>query len=451
MLINNSVVIHLVPLRGSFVFLFIPLSLLLLLLGSFPALAAIQTDGPVVGGVTDSEAKLFARTDVAAVVEIEYSTASDLSGALVSSSLQTDAAQDYTSIIRLQGLQPDTRYYYRVLVDGVAQQSSPYPTFTSFPVPGTVQDFTFAVMADVDDGRKTLAPTYESIATDSPAFVLQIGDFDHRDPPNLNAMRLMHREVRGTGMIAGATFRDNIGVALPLFHVWDDHDFGADDANKNFPGKADALQAFKEYYPTPDLPNPDHGIWHSFTYGNAEFFMLDTRSNRDPALLPNTRSKSMLDGDVIANGQKAWLLDGLLNSTATWKFIITSVPFNPTVQKLGRDSWQGYPNERWQIVNHIQTNGITGVIAISADLHSGGAIDDGTNADIPEVSVPHTNMLFKKFTTAIKPGEWSEGILPGDASPGYATLRVQTNPDQVIIETRGSDGSIRQTYTAPAL
>jgi alkaline phosphatase D len=47
-----------------------------------------------------------------------------------------------------------------------------------------------------------------------PAFVLQIGDFDHRDPQTLEEMRMMHREVRGGG-VASAAGRDFRTGALP--------------------------------------------------------------------------------------------------------------------------------------------------------------------------------------------------------------------------------------------
>ena len=36
-----------------------------------------------------------------------------------------------------------------------------------------------------------------------------------------------------------------------------------------------------------DRPNPA-GLWHSFEHGIAEFFLLDVRSQRDPAADPDT-------------------------------------------------------------------------------------------------------------------------------------------------------------------
>ena len=59
----------------------------------------------------------------------------------------------------------------------------------------------------------------------------------------------------GPATPAGQDFATYIASQFPVFHVWDDHDYGTNDGNKEFAGRADALQAFQEYYPTPELAN----------------------------------------------------------------------------------------------------------------------------------------------------------------------------------------------------
>ena len=116
------------------------------------------------------------------------------------------------------------------------------------------------------------------------------------------------------------------------------------------------------------------GIWHRFTYGQAEFFMLDVRSQRDPATDPDGPGKSMLNGGGIPNGQKQWFLDGLAGSAATWKFVVCGVTFNPACKE--GEGWGAYATERQEVLDFIAQNEITGVIFITGDAHSGGAIDD---------------------------------------------------------------------------
>ena len=406
---------------------------------------AVLTDAPIVGGVRDSETKVWFRTNQQATVAVEYSTSPTLENASLSSIHTTQSTADHTGIITLTGLLAETKYYYRLVVDGAPQQFSNYPSWTSFAAPGRFRDFTFAVTADLENGTKhpvQAAPVYAQIAADDPHFFLQIGDFDHRRPDSLAEMRSMHRSVRGPLIASGADFAEHIADEFPVFHVWDDHDYGMNNGDKNFPGRAAALEAFKEYFPTPNLPNPSQGIWHSFGYAQADFFMLDLRSQRDPFTDPEGPAKSILDGNNIANGQKAWLKAGLLNSTANWKFVATPVPFNPTTQK--KEGWAEYDTERQEILDFINANHIEGVILISGDIHHGGGIDDGTNSGLPEVSVPHTNMTDDHTNTTRSPGLWSEGILTGVGNPGYVLFRVSQY--EVKIEIKSESGLVRMSY-----
>jgi phosphodiesterase/alkaline phosphatase D-like protein len=99
--------------------------------------AQVLTHGPVVGGVTSSEARVFVRTNVAANVALCYGTDPNLYACQVSQSFQTKSAHDFTRIIPLSGLSPESRVYLNVVVNGVPQfPYPPYPSFATFPPDG---------------------------------------------------------------------------------------------------------------------------------------------------------------------------------------------------------------------------------------------------------------------------------------------------------------------------
>lgn len=430
------------------VILFIHFVFYLSLLFNVDVFASEVSDGPLVGGVTARSAKVFVRTDVPAIVQIQFSTSASMSRPLVTAEYTTKYSSDLTHIFTLDDLVTDKVYYYSVIVDGQPQHSSPFPHFKTFPKAGQATPFEFAITTDVGNFKKNSAPSFQTILSANPAFLLQIGDWDHRDPTTLYEMRKMHREVRGKDTYAGSDFDLHIAKAIPLFHVWDDHDYGMNDGDYTFFAKPQALKAYLEYYPTADnMPNPEAGIWQQFTYAHSEIYMLDVRSNRDPNDIVDDKDKSMLNGESIKNDQKAWLLNSLRNSSAKWKFITSGVPFNPTSKPS--DGWGAFTTEWQEIVSFINQNKITGVIVLSGDLHSGGAIDDGTNSGLVEMSVPHTNMnmLLDHPTgvTTITPGTWSHGLLSGVSSAGFGWVRVETNPDKVVLEARGEYGDVRKS------
>ncbi len=184
---------------------------------------------------------------------------------------------------------------------------------------------------------------------------------------------------------------------------------------------------------------------------------MDLRTQRDPWRTPDGTCKSILDGNEIPDGQKDWLFEGLLNSTAAWKFLISSVPFNRTCLKS--DGWAAYPDERQEIVSFIEDNSIDGVIVLSADIHSGGAIDDGHYADLPELSVPHLNhnLTYPRGCTAEHGcGYWSKGFIDGNVErQGLATVKIWSgDSDGMILRTdtlAGSEYSLQHQLWHPGV
>ena len=66
--------------------------------------------------------------------------------------------------------------------------------------------------------------------------------------------------------------------------------------------------------------------------------------------------------------KKALFKDALLNSTAKFKFVISSVSIQQTFA-FPYDSWEGYGAERSEILNFIRNNAIKNVVFLTTDLH----------------------------------------------------------------------------------
>ena len=404
------------------------------LTGRMTLAAVLLTHGPLTGAVKPSQAKIWVRTSTSATIQVEYSTSIDFINSRFSNDVLTSQQKDWTAMIQLSELSQETIYFYRLLINGSILPIV-YRLKTAPPL-STRRSFSFAVLSDF---RNSVAPLYKSVSVDDPAFVIFLGDFSHREPTTLSEMRDMHRTLRGPETPAGRDFISYIRK-FPFYHVWDDHDLGKNNADKTFPGMKNALRAFREYFPTTALSGPD-GIWHKFRYAQAEFFMLDLRSQRDPNSITDGLNKS-----ILGKEQKEWVKNGLLHSSATWKFILSTVPFNPGSKP--NDSWAGFQVERSEIVDFITINEISNVIFISGDLHSGGALDNGLNSEFPELSVPHANIppcttptSCKCHTAGDNPGTWSEGLLCGLNNPGYGFITVRH--ESVTLEAKGDDGSIR--------
>lgn len=412
---------------------------LLIGVASLDCSAVSMTEVPVVGAMTSTSCKIKVRTDSAADVAIEYADNNSFTNSTTTSEVTTASEDDYTAEISLSSLNAYDVYWYRVLVDDVVQNTGLVHKFTTFPSGSAT--FKFAVLSDVATTDRGAA-AYMNAKDDGALFALQIGDLDHRNPSTLAECRTMHREMKDTSKLHGDDFATHILSKMALVHVWDDHDYCGNDEDKDCANKSNALQAFDEHWVTYSRPNASEGLWHSFEVGDAEFFVLDLRSQRDANTDTDNSSKSMLDGDEITNDQKDWLKAGLSNSTATWKFLISSVTGNPTARLNANDAWRDFSTEREEIQDYIEDNSITGVIMLTGDLHTGGAIDDGTynGFGLPEMCVPHTNLVGGNVANV---GTWSEGVTTG--ARGYGLVTVSSS--SVVLEVYGANGTLRHSLT----
>ena len=409
--------------------------------------AQMLTHGPVVGGVTASDAKVFVRTDTTASVTLRFGTDPNLQTYLVSNSVTTNEADDFTTTISLAGLAPETTLYLNVVVNGAAQfLSPPFPSFTTFPSAGSSRDFKFVVLSDFRTVAKLTAEvqTFASAAAELPAFAFIGGDFDHGNPETLAEKRQMFKNLYHPRTAFMSSFAPLLLGRFPIVHQWDDHDSGLNNLDKNYSDWNLTQQAFQEYTPTYPLPAVTPGIWQKFSYAQAEFFVLDCRSQRDFWLDPEGPDKSMLDGNNLgAAGQLQWLENGLLTSSARWKIIFTSVPTNPSTKQ--KDGWGAYPTEWNTLKTFINSNNISGIVFISGDLHL-GAIDNGTQAGFPEMCVAGANRTSTGFCATAATGTWSEGYYD-DTCAGYGLVSILQNPDRLLLQVKDQDGVAHVSYT----
>lgn len=411
--------------------------------------SATLSHGPIVGAVTPQEAMVWIQTSAPANVQARYGMQPDLADAVTTKAQPINPDANLTAKIALRDLTPSTEYYLDVLVNGVSQLRAPYARFKTFPPVGAVQDFTFAQLTDFSASPELAAQTFVSVDQENPDFVIIGGDFPHGKHKDLDSARANYELMYDTRTSPSiADFVTRILKRYAVAHMWDDHDSGMDNGDKANRLLPLMRRSLEEMFPTYPLPQKGNGDWQKFSYAQADFFVLDARSQRDPNNKPDGPNKSMLDGNRLgADSQLEWLKQGLKQSTAQWKFIISPVVFNQTAKS--EDAWGAFRYEHDAIIKFARDNHITNVIVISGDMHAGG-IDNGTHSGFPEmltngpngggcISTPH-------------PGEWSEGFYGQEPGPcnGYGVAHVYANPPRVELQVKDEQGRTRVELIVPA-
>ena len=227
-----------------------------------------------IGGVTDSEASYRAKSDDSATTfAIEYSLNSDLSGSQTSPGTGVDSSK--TGGETITGLSPDTLYYYSPITEGHRMFHGTFPMFRTMPSPGSATPLVICFSSC--NLTPDAVDLYDSVQAESPNLFLHLGDFGYPDSTEIFNQRTNYRRQ----MVTSSNYCKRVQRHIGVERVWDDHDYGANNSAGGLPGKENSLQVWKEYTPAIALHNPSNGLWRNFTVGSIEFFMLDTRYQRE--------------------------------------------------------------------------------------------------------------------------------------------------------------------------
>ena len=354
------------------------------------------SQGVVVADVTPHSALLWARGDRGGTLRVQLSGGPHRRV----EPLPVQAEDDWTGEVRLAGLAPARRYFYRVRFQpggDAARGSFETPPSTTEPAPvrlafgGDVAGQN--VCRDASEGF----PIMDTIRAWRPDLFVALGDMIYAD----NA-------CAATGLYGNAQLAGNFGPAFDVegfwkhwrynraepasrrllgstsyVRVWDDHevinDFGPlTDVGAAPPYLAGVhllpigLRAFLDYTPVASAPR----LYRSLRWGrNLELFVLDTRSYRDANSATDSEEQPKT---MLGHEQLAWLKSGLAASDATWKVIVSSVPMAiPTgfPAANGRDGWAnfdqttGFEHELLDILGFMAENGIDNPVWITTDVH----------------------------------------------------------------------------------
>lgn len=391
-----------VPDSGSFVF------------PTFSSVGTVSVYNPPLwmwsGGVTGSEATVSARmTYETSQVRVAVSQLHDFGTLHYSAYAHAGYDNGYVAKMRVQGLQPWTRYFYAVENSG-SLCTDFTGTFSTF---GTgVASFAFGLGACEDNtlGSTFSNPLWAQMAAKKPLFLMHMGDFHYYNinTNDISAFRTAYTAVLGES--THKTFYSQHAVD----YVYDDHDYGGNDSDTTAASKPAARQAYRETVPHYSMAagNGSHAIYHAFDVGRCRFIVTDNRSERTPYWIADNPTKT-----VLGSEQKKWFKQQLLEANAdpnvAVAFWVNSFPWSGTAKpgaSPAAENWAAYPTERAEIATFIKDNGVQSLFILSGDMHA-CAFDDGRTFDF---SVDGTNPII-----TVADGYVGHGIPVFQAAPFY--------------------------------
>ncbi|EJD53409.1 hypothetical protein AURDEDRAFT_180911 [Auricularia subglabra TFB-10046 SS5] len=259
-------------------------------------------------------------------------------------------------------------------------------------------------------------------------FMLFLGDFIYADVPLGTTTREWYRKLYRR-MYASPSFR-KIYERIPIFSIYDDHEFennfAGNGADHFTPTWTNGSSAFNSYLGSANYDTTKGAAnYYDFRYGDTAFFVMDTRRYRSDASVEEAQ-RTML-GDKQLAAFHSWL--GRVNGTATWKFVVSSVPLSSLWQYDAQtDAWAAFPKERKALIDALAS--VPNVVVLSGDRHQ-FAVIDYYNGGFPEISTSPASMFDVPWWL----GRMGAGIQRISAETFKMNVTRQVENDEGGVET----------------
>ncbi len=232
-------------------------------------------------------------------------------------------------------------------------------------------------------------PVWEQVLARRNDLFIFLGDNIYGDSRDMDVLAAKYAQLAAIPGFA------KLRETTPLLAMWDDHDFGENDAGGEYPMKDASRRLFLDFWREPaDSPRRSRdGVYASYVFGppgeRVQVILPDLRYNRS-ALVPmaltgdaykawaEKRAAARLEvpGPYVRNpdpkatmlGERQW----------TWLEQQLSVPaelrlFASSLQVLadftGWESWANFAHDRDRLFDMIRRQRANGVVFLSGDIH----------------------------------------------------------------------------------
>ncbi|MBK8914680.1 MAG: alkaline phosphatase D family protein [Phycisphaerales bacterium] len=436
--------------------------------------------GVASGDVMHNAAILWTRSPVEGPLTLRVARDADFTDVVLTRSVTSSADRDRTVSEPVDGLSPQTRYWYDFAVEADSRRSR-VGTFRTAPPPDAAAPLRFIFSGDSNYASAPMI-AFDAVAREEADLFLWFGDTIYADVPagGLGVAQTLDDYRRKYAQMLGDSAVQSALAALPVLVGWDDHevfnDYAGADPRLPRTRRDEAYRAFFEYLPISSAGDPADPFrtWRSVRFGSTvEFFLLDGRQYREPSAAADCGAAVdpqgfvggplLRDGDcadalddprtMLGAAQLDWLLTGLRNSTARVKFIVNNVPMT-YLGVAPYDRWDGYDRERRTILHFIDSHAIRGVVILTTDIHANLYNPDVTHffrrqrpdyglrgrVAIPELIVgPIGNETARQSADEVVSGLIGApraGVFAGFAEAAFAALITSANRLQLVEPNR---------------
>lgn len=223
-------------------------------------------------------------------------------------------------------------------------------------------------------------PIFHEVIKQKPDLFIFLGDNIYGDTRDMETLQKKYDQLGNK-----ASYQE-LKKHVEIAAVWDDHDYGQNDAGKNYPLKRESKEIFLKFFEEPrDSDRFDHeGIYTSMIKyvgdKTVQIILLDGRTFRDNLVRFNaaTDKKSFYRKDYSPHtddsptllGEQQWSwLEQQLSQPADFRILASGTQFG--IEANGYEAWANFPHEQQRLVKLIRKTKANNLVVISGDIHYG--------------------------------------------------------------------------------
>lgn len=336
------------------------------------------------------------------------------------------------STFTLKGLESSTRYRYRVETPGGARLDGRFRTYNDGPLSFRLA---FASCASTASNHRI----FDTIRETTPDLFVHMGDLHYLNISrnDSNAFRRAYDRVLDSPR-QSALYR-----ATPIAYMFDDHDFGSNNADSTWASRAAAEAVYKENVPHYPLAPGAETLQQAFDIGRVRVIVTDTRSARTPPTIARE------ERTMLGSAQLKWLENELEKAREAPLVIwVNTVPWITKSNESTVEGWAPYALERTRLADHIAKLGLNAkLVMLSGDGHM-ASLDDGSNSAYMSSAAPDARGFVVVHAAPLdrwprtKGGPYSHGVSRRNHQFGLIDVADTGSALDVTISTRDALGGV---------
>ena len=291
-------------------------------------------------------------------------------------------------------------------------------------------------------------PIFNTIKAENYDIFLMLGDNVYGDSEREDLLELREAYDKQRQNL------DSFNFNFPVEAIWDDHDYGLNDAGKEYAYKEDAEQLFLDFWniPQDDIRRTRPGLYFEWIEDidgiSVQMLFLDTRFFRDALLptdergtpgkeryLPQTDTSTSMLGEVQWN----WL-EQKMATEVDHRIIVSSIQF--LAMGHGWEAWKTMPHERQRLIDLIDQSFSDSILFISGDRHRGGLyqLTSTSGKNIVEMTSSSLNL---SFTNDEEAGPLRVG--PTFVQENYGEILLNKETNKMTVNLKDNQGQVIQS------